>query len=183
MIGAEFASGIFFLRNVDKAAKGNPVRAGVAACNGTKVLNSIYKTSAMNTAASVAGKVVNPLIVASGVYSVIKSDDKVKTAVKEGLGISGMFFLEKQMKSGKLGQQVSKGAKWVMEKLSKNAKTQSIGAKILCGLAFVGASIAGYDIASKAGESAVDILRKHKAQKQNYDNALATESRALNANG
>ncbi len=175
------ASTIFTVRNANKALQShNPLRGGVAIANGTKVAGAFSHSAAMKSAGKVAGKVINPLLILSCGYNVYKSDDKVKTGVKEGLGLTGMFFLENQMKKGKLGEVVSKGAKWVMEKLSKNAKTQNIGTKILCGLAFVGASIGGYELASKAGESAVDIIRKHRSEQQNYNNALATETPTLN---
>lgn len=177
------ASTIFTLRNADKAFKThNPLRGGVAIANGTKVAGAISHSSAMKSAAGIAGKVVNPLLVLSCGYNVYKSDDKVKTAAKEGLGLAGMFFCENQMKNGTVGKYAEKGAKWLMEKLSKNGNTQNIGAKVLCGLAFVTASILGYDLASKAGEKAVDLIRKsapENIEKAYYDNYKLTEKNTL----
>ena len=177
------ASTIFTLRNADKAFKThNPLRGGVAIANGTKVAGAISHSTMMKSAANVAGKVVNPLLIMSCGYNVYKSDDKVKTAAKEGLGLAGMFLFENQMKHGSIGKYTEKGAKWLMEKLSSNAKTQNIGTKIMCGLAFVTASILGYDLASKAGEKAVDLIRKsapENIEKNCYDNYKLTENNTL----
>lgn len=164
------ASAIFTLRNADKAVKtNNPLRGGVALANGAKVAGSVTHTTAAQTASKFAGKIVNPLLVASCAYNVIKSDDKVKTAATSGAGLVGMFFCENQMKNGKVGKWVHQGADWLMKKCTKNAKAQSIGASILTGLAFVTASIGGYELASKGGEKAVDLIRKSDPEKLNQE--------------
>ena len=176
------ASTIFTLRNADKAIKTqNPLRAGVAVANGAKVAGSVSHATAVQTASRVAGKVVNPLLVASCAYNVYKSDDKVKEAAKSGLGLAGMFFCENQMKKGQAGKWVSKGANWLMQKCTSNVKAQNIGTTILCGLAFVIASIGGYELASKAGESAVDLIRKSNPENPDYpDYQLQNDTPKLN---
>ena len=165
------ASMIFTMRNADKAVKtNNPLRGGVALANGTKVAGSVSHASAVQTASKWAGKIVNPLLIASCAYNVYKSDDKVKTGVSSAAGLTGMFLCEGQMKKGKIGNWVKQGANWLMKKCTKNVKAQNIGTSILTGLAFVAASIGGYELASKAGESAVDLIRKSDPKKvdENY---------------
>lgn len=170
------ASMIFSVRNADKAMKThNPLRGGVALANGARAAGSITHASAAQTASKWAGKIVNPLLVASCAYNVLKSDDKVKTAASSGAGLAGMFFCENQMKNGKVGKWVHQGADWLMKKCTKNAKAQSLGASILTGLAFVAASIGGYELASKGGEKAVDMIRKSDPEKVNENYYAAYE--------
>ena len=165
------ASAIFTLRNADKAVKTqNPLRGGVAIANGARVAGRFSHVSAVQSASKWAGRVVNPLLIASCAYNVYKSDDKIKTGVSSAAGLTGMFICENQMKNGKIGKWVRQGAEFLMKKCTKNVKAQRIGTAILTGLAFVTASIGGYELASKGGEKAVDMIRRSDPEKinQNY---------------
>lgn len=175
-MSSSVASLIFAARNAAIAMQShNPVRAGLAVSNATKVAGTFSHSAAMKTAGKVAGKAINPLMIVSAGYNVYKSDDKIKTAAQEGAGLASMFALEKQLRKGKISEYLSKGTDWIMKKCSKSAKTQYIGAKILSGIAVVAATLAGYELAYKAGEKAIDIIRRSnpKTVDKNYDASLA----------
>ena len=131
-------------------------------------------------ALDVAGKLVNPLIIASTGVHVLVSDDKEKTLYTEGLGLAGMFTAEKIMKDKAIKEGIKDTAETVMSKLvdwlANNtklikdiSKTKSsalkIGALIATGIAFAAASIGGYMFGSKLGSSIIDEKRSRTEQK------------------
>ena len=50
--------------------------------------------------AAIGRKIVYPLIIASGVYNTVKAEDKVKTGVMQGAGISTMYAFETLCEKG-----------------------------------------------------------------------------------
>ncbi|MDD3237009.1 MAG: hypothetical protein PHV37_02800 [Candidatus Gastranaerophilales bacterium] len=148
-------------------------------------------TSFGSKALNVAGKLVNPLLIGAAGIRVATSENKEATLYHEAGGMSAMFAAEKLMKSKTAKEIVrQKGdnlTEFALEKLGKNIKTiGNMSAKsknkvmmatgfILSGLAFVGASMLGYDLGSKVGDSAYQ--KKHK-NTENKSESLNTSQSA-----
>ena len=93
------ATGIFAVRNVDKAQNGEKGRWAVAAAQftalGAKIASEVNKLD--NKVINFATKSVNPLIVGSSVLEVVCSKDPVETGVAKTGAIASMFAGEKLM--------------------------------------------------------------------------------------
>ena len=120
-------SGVFSVRNTDKAAHGAAVRAGVAAgqvYNGVDAAATFSKTAkgwknsidaAAKTSSALgylakasmfASNVINPLICVDGIVKVAKAkeEDKQAEAIKQGCSLGMMFGFEKTAKTFMTGQ-------------------------------------------------------------------------------
>ena len=117
--------------------------------------------SALSKAASIARKIVYPLIIGSGVYNTLVSNDKVKTGASQAGGIGTMYAFE-QIAENSLKTLDKKVLNTSLCQTNKFAKIAWYVAK---GMAFVGASLIGYDIGSSSAEKLVDKSRAKKAQK------------------
>lgn len=134
-------------------------KAASEAANSSKTAKGLIKNSA-----AFAEKIVYPLIIASGVYNTVRAEDKVKTGAMQASAIATMFTFETV-------------AKKCLEKISnrllnipfvKSHKAAKIGIYVAKGLAFVAASLAGYDIGSNGAEN---IVNKKRAKKNNNPEA------------
>lgn len=139
----EGIAGIQTTRTIDSAAQ-----SGVLKIPYAKPLSEITR---------VLKKLLYPLIILSGVYNTIKSDDKVKTGVQQAGGISSMYVFEKL---------AEKGLNIIDNKLRstniiKNNKKLSVGLYIVKGLTFIAASLSGYNLGSKVSGIAVDKIRNN----------------------
>lgn len=150
-----------------------------------KSTNVSFGTNALNT----AGKLVNPLLVAAAGLRVATSDDKEASLYKEAGAMTVMFAAEKAMKSNLVKEVVRqnsddlvevaiKGLSKVikpLENISQASKNKVLKAScfILSGIAFVGASILGYDIGAQAGESAIKKKREKNETKAAENNTKA----------
>lgn len=152
----EGIAGIQTVRSVDAVTASNAMASHVS-----KPVKGFF-----SKAASCLKKLVYPLIIASGAYNTIKSDDKVRTGASQAAGIGTMYAFET------IGE---KALNSVQKKLmSKQSFSSNKWAKaafyVAKGLTFVLASLGGYTIGSKGGESLVDSAREKKAKKlQNGD--------------
>lgn len=163
------ASIIFSIRNADKFQHGDVGRGPVA---GLQLINGIAKginhydnkfTRSAKSAVSVfeqasknskvldyAGKAVkwgckyvNPLLCVSGAIKVLRSDDKVNTAISETTALAAMFA----------GEGIFKASNKGIEAL---LKTNNLGGKfgsIIKGLLFVCTSVGSYSLGQKLGKS------------------------------
>jgi len=113
-------------------------------------------STALSKGAAVARKLCYPLIICSGVYNTVKSEDKVKTGFSQAAGIGAMYSCEKVaekllrnvdnflLKRGTISGSPKKKFAWYVAK----------------GLAFVTASLLGYTAGSKVTGSVVDKVRQ-----------------------
>lgn len=186
-MGNPVSSVIFAYRNVGKTERGEIGRAPVAAAQSINVASSIFnKLIKCNKAIAQTADVVienveklssksklvryplkcakwatqnvNPLICASGVLKVAKSDDKTTTAVKEVAALSTMFA----------GEGI---AKKVLPKMLTKLHFTGKTAAVLNGLLFVGASIGSYSIGEHLGD---DLAKEVKA------NLFGSNSKKIN---
>lgn len=152
----EGIAGIQTVRSVDAVTASNAMASHVS-----KPVKGFF-----SKAASCLKKLVYPLIIGSGVFNTLKSDDKVRTGASQAAGIGTMYAFET------IGE---KALNSVQKKLmSKQSFSSNKWAKaafyVAKGLTFVLASLGGYTIGSKGGESLVDSAREKKAKKlQNGD--------------
>ena len=84
----------------------NPFKKGIAGIQTARTVDAVAKTGAIagpfgapitnfvNGIAKVGKKIVYPLIIGSGIYNTVKSDDKVKTGASNAFGISTMYGFE-----------------------------------------------------------------------------------------
>lgn len=129
--------------------------------NNTKVsVNPSVKTGIGN-GATFCKKIVYPLIIASGLYNTLMSDDKVKTGAMNASGISVMYGFEK---AAEKGLEVLDN-KILSSKFSAKNKYVKYVWYALKGAAFAASSLLGYDIGSKSAEKAVDSSRAKNAPK------------------
>ena len=204
-----FASAVFLVRNTDKVNHGDISRAPVVVAQTGGLINKVsqidssigqttntavealdksakipFGASALNT----AGKLVNPLIIASSGVKVLTSDDKEKTIFEEAGALGGMFAAEGFMKNKEVQKVVHTAADDVirlgMEKIGKfikpvgeaaknsNNKFVKIATAIISGAAFVGASIFGYNTGKEIGQKALNT--KHKLFDNNNPVTKAT---------
>lgn len=150
----------------------NPFKEGIAGVQATRTVDAVVQapmlakfasTHAGNRVSSIASfgkKIVYPLIIGSGIYNTIKSEDKVKTGSSQAGGISVMYIFEKY--SEKL---LDKANEIFLQssKLSNNKIASGLW-YIAKGMTFVAASLAGYTIGSKSAESCVDTFRGTKSK-------------------
>lgn len=153
----------------------NPFKEGIAGVQTARVIDAVAKTGAIkgpfaapvsnffNGAATIGKKIVYPLIIGSGVYNTVKSDDKIRTGASNALGISTMYCFEVVAEKGlnAITNLLSKSDKFTNNKFSK------VAWYVAKGLAFVAASLGGYNVGSKAAESFVDEFRKSKSSSEN----------------
>ena len=153
----------------------NPFKKGIAGIQTARTVDAVAKTGVMtgpfgapvtnlvNGVASVGRKIVYPLIIGSGIYNTFKSDDKVKTGTSQALGISTMYCFEKVAEKGlnSVTKMLSKSEKYTNNKFAK------VAWYVAKGLAFVAASLEGYNVGSNLGESLVNKCRNLKSQKNN----------------
>lgn len=134
------------------------IRTADAIAQSAASVNHVSKpvSSVLSKCAAVARKLCYPLIICSGVYNTVKSEDKVKTGFSQAAGIGAMYSCEK-----------------VTEKLLRNAdnfllKRGAISGSskkkfawyVAKGLTFVTASLLGYTLGSKVTGSVVDKVRE-----------------------
>lgn len=148
----------------------NPFKEGIAGVQTARTIDAVAKTGVIkgpfaapvsnffNSAATIGKKIVYPLIICSGIYNTVKSDDKVKTGATNALGISTMYCFEVVAEKGlnKITNLLSKSDKFTNNKFAK------IAWYVAKGMAFVAASLGGYNVGSKAAESFVDEYRETK---------------------
>ena len=133
-------------------------------------------TNFVNGVASIGKKIVYPLIIGSGIYNTVKSDDKVKVGASNACGITTMYCFEQIAEKGlnSINKALSKSEKFTNNKVAK------VAWYIVKGLTFVAASLGGYNIGSKAAETIVDEKRKtkeiSKTEDKNIPKAINAES-------
>ncbi|MBQ9246304.1 hypothetical protein IJ182_08570 [bacterium] len=134
----------------------------------------------LGKAAKYARKIVYPLIIASGIYNTVKSDDKVKTGAMQVGGIGTMYAVE---------QIAEKGLKIANDKLKATSFVQGnkyakYGLYIAKGMAFVAASILGYNTGSSTAEKIVNNIRAKKAKNKpiETDSQTITNNNIINDN-
>lgn len=165
----------FALKNL-KVGKANKdvFREGIAGCQTVRTVDEAIKFKGVppiskaangfiNSAAKFARKIVYPLIIASGVYNTVRADDKVKTGAMQASGIATMYAFETV---------AEKALKNISNKLLnipfvKNHNAARFGVYVAKGLAFVAASLAGYDIGSNGAENIVNKIRERKTKNIN----------------
>lgn len=128
--------------------------------------------SFLQKAAAFARKIVYPLIICSGVYNTVKSDDKVKTGVSQAAGITTMYAFE-QIAENSLKNLNKKILSYDKVKTCKPLKYAWY---VLKGMAFVAASLGGYSIGSTGGEAFVDKARSNKKIKAENTQKFPVES-------
>ncbi len=154
-------------------SEGNMFKEGIAGIQTVRSVDAVTASSTMakhvsspvkgffSKSASFLKKLVYPLIIASGVYNTVKSDDKVRTGASQATGIGTMYAFEqvseKALKS--VHKKLMTKPKFAGNKLAK------MGWYVLQGSAFVLASLTGYTVGSKSAEKAVDIVREKKSEK------------------
>lgn len=148
----------------------NIFKQGIAAVQTTRTVDSaaqsgllhIKQAQALNQFTQIIKKAVYPLIIGSGVYNTLKSEDKVRTGASQAAGIGTMYTFEKIAEKG-----LVKAEKKLLENptIKKNKYLRS-GIYILKGLGFVAASLGGYNVGSKIAEKSVDTFRSIKDSKE-----------------
>ena len=130
--------------------------------------NAVSETTAgfLNNAAKFARKIVYPLIVCSGIYNTVKSDDKVKTGAQQACGIGVMYGFE-QLAEASLKKL---NAKLLDINYVKANKPAQIAIYVLKGAAFASASIMGFGIGNKTAGRIIDKSRAKKAEKTQNNN-------------
>ena len=122
----------------------------------------------VNKAANFAAKNVNPLLCVAAGYRVATAKDKKKAIVREAVGMTTMFAVEKQMNNY---IKMAKTSGWVSKIPNKNLR---ILAEAGLGLAFVAGSIlsstAGYKVADKA-------YSIYEARKANHTETTKTDDK------
>ncbi|MBQ8887071.1 MAG: hypothetical protein IJY61_05150 [Candidatus Gastranaerophilales bacterium] len=155
----------------------NPFKKGIAGVQAVRTVDSVAKTgvlkgsvatsinSIFNTAASFGRKIVYPLIIGSGVYNTVKSDDKVRTGSSQALGISTMYVFEQVTENllNKMSSLFNNNSRFTNNKFLKGLWY------FVKGMTFVGASLSGYNVGSKAAETFVDEYRASKSSSHNKE--------------
>ena len=157
----------------------NIFKEGIAGCQTIRTADAVTKaasatknvpapvTSFLGKAAKYARKIVYPLIIASGIYNTVKSDDKVKTGAQQAGGIATMYAFE---------QVAEKSLKFLNNKLQdtsfvKGNKYAKYGLYVAKGMAFVAASILGYNTGSHVAEKIVNkavLAELEKIENRSY---------------
>lgn len=187
-MGNGISSLIFTVRSGDKALGGDIGRVVTCAAQGVNTAESYAKTGCAGSQA--AGKMiqnidkiattdsiwgkgarglkwaqthVNPLIGCSVGLKIALADDKEKAFCTDVPGFMGMLASEAAFKN----LQKTKPAKNLLKNIAKigGSKHGKLAAAIAEGLAFAAASIGGYMLAAKIGETAIEAERAAKARK------------------
>lgn len=148
----------------------NIFKQGIGAIQTTRTVNSaaqsgllkIKNAPILSQITKVIKKLLYPLIIGSGIYNTVKSDDKVRTGASQGLGIGTMYTFEQIYE--RLTFNIEKNL--LKNPAIRNNKLLRSGVYILKGLGFVGASLGGYEIGSKTAEKTVDTFRARKKAKE-----------------
>ena len=178
-------------------AAAQTIRTADAACNASRIVedaaNAVNASAAatanvspfakfLSKGAAIAKKILYPLIIASGIYNTVKSDDKLRTGVSQAAGIGTMCAFENtlayvQKKAipnlvKKYGSKVPKNVANIASKGLNYLNNSKYGSKIkyiLQGVLFATVSMGGYNIGSKVAEKIID---KHRSSKNKKDVAL-----------
>ena len=110
----------------------------------------------LGKAAALCRKIVYPLIIGSGIYNTVKSDDKVRTGISQASGIGTMYAFE---------QIAEKCLKNIDKKIPTSNKVARYTWYVAKGLTFAAASLLGYNVGSSGGEKIVDNHRNKKQAK------------------
>ena len=132
--------------------------AAAAASSGTTSAGA----SLLGKAAKFARKIVYPLIIGSGIYNTLRSDDKVRTGAMQTGGICTMYAFE---------QVAERALKTINSKLAtipavQNNKAAKFALYVLKGASFAAASILGFEVGCNGAKNFVDNIRQKKTQKQ-----------------
>ena len=168
----------------------NPFKKGIAGVQTARTVDAVAQTGVMKgaaaapinncfkTAASIGRKIVYPLIIGSGIYNTVKSDDKVRTGSSQALGISTMYAFEQVAEKclNKISLALNKNSKFANNKYLKGLWYFAKG------MTFVAASIGGYNVGSKAAETCVDEYRKSKSSSSEKKDKIPTDVNATTIN-
>ncbi len=164
----QFKKAINTVQSLDnKVAKGASAAIGQVSkvAKASKYASTFEK---VNKAANFAAKNVNPLLCVAAGYRVARAKDKKKAVVREAVGMTTMFAVEKQMNNY---IKMAKTSGWVSKIANKNLR---ILAEAGLGLAFVAGSIlsstAGYKVADKA-------YSIYEARKANHTETTKTDDK------
>lgn len=168
----QFKKAINTVRTLDKeCAKGASAAINhvAEAAKASKYASTFEK---VNKAANFAAKNVNPLLCVAAGYRVATAKDKKKAVVREAVGMSTMFAVEKQMNNY---IKMAKTTGWVSKIPNKNLKML---AEAGLGIAFVVGSVlsstAGYKVAD-AAYSAFESKKTNKAEAAKADDKYVSE--------
>lgn len=174
----------FAIRNHRTAqTTNNAFREGIAAIQTVRTVDAASKINAIQNSAlkpalpilskitAVLRKCLYPLIIGSGVYTTMKSDDKVRTGFSQATGIGAMYCSEKV---------AEKALKVVDKKVadlkgSKYHKAIKTGWYVLKGLTYLSASLGGFKLGSKVAGKSVDTVRNLKGEKVQKTNPAEVE--------
>ena len=151
----------------------NIFREGIAGAQTVRTADAVAQSSVvashvstpvkgfLSKAASFAKKLVYPLIIGSGIYNTVRSDDKVKTGASQVGAIGTMFAFE---------QIVEKLLKNVDKKIAdnpavKNSRPLRWTWYVLKGLTYATSSMLGYNIGSAGAEKMIEKARAKRANK------------------
>ena len=149
--------------------EGNMFKEGIAGIQTVRSVDAVTSSATManhvsapvkgflGKAAALCRKIVYPLIIGSGVYNTLKSDDKVRTGTSQVAGIGTMYAFE---------QIAEKCLKNIDKKIPMNNKYAKYSWYVAKGLTFAAASLLGYNVGSSGGETIVDKIRNKKAAKK-----------------
>ncbi len=157
----------FAVKNYEYGKQNKDIfRDGIAGAQTARTVNSIAKsahvvspvTKTLGKIANFATIIVYPLIISSGIYTTVKSDDKIKTGCEQAGGISVMYVFE----------QTAKKALKAVENQIKNSesipcnKLTKFALYFLKGVSFIAASMSGFALGKNAGGDLVDFFRGKK---------------------
>lgn len=148
----------------------NPFKKGIAGIQSVRTVDAVVQApkivkhvskplkNTIEGLANLGKKIVYPIIICSGIYNTVKSDDKVKTGASQALGISTMYIFETYAEKGlkKIANYLSSFDKFSNNNISKGLWYLVKGAAFIC------ASMAGFDIGSKISDTCVDKIRGTK---------------------
>ena len=168
----------------------NPFKKGIAGVQASRTVDAVTKTGLIkgpvgapitnffNGVASIGRKIVYPLIIGSGIYNTIKSDDKLKTGSSQALGISTMYAFEQVTEKllNRISSSLNNNSKFTNNKYLKGLWYFTKG------MTFVAASLGGYNVGSKAGETFVDEYRKSKSFPSKDNEKIPTAVNATSIN-
>lgn len=156
----------------------NPFKKGIAGIQSVRTVDAVVQApkvvdvvaepvcKTVKKLANFGKRIVYPLIIGSGVYNTVKSEDKVKTGASQTLGISTMYLFETFAEKGlnKIANYLSSFDEFSNNNVSKGLWYVAKGAAFIC------ASMAGFDVGSKISDTCVDKIRgtgKDTAKKPN----------------